>query len=197
MTANLGLAHDGSISVLLGTAGGFEAPRVFNAGASLFALSVADFDNDSHADVVAGLWDCSVTFLRGDGTGTFAVTPDLPVPFVNEARVMVAADFDQDGDLDIAGAGIEGDMVTLENRTTTAQSWLKQPYAAPGVNVYGAYRISLANLNNDKDPDLIIGTGRGVLRFLEAWACCSSHCRWIMNSATGVSYAVSDVLTVD
>ncbi len=170
VTANLGVEHDGSISVIPGMpGGGFGPPRVFSAGASLFAFSLADFNNDTHLDVVAGLWDCRAKFFYGAGNGDFAAAGEPPVPFVNESRTMVTLDFDQDGDVDIAGAGIEGDMVTLENnldgRVLLQPKWIKRWYPAPGHQVYGAYRIGVADLNDDSDPDLLVGAGNGMLLF--------------------------------
>lgn len=90
VTANLGKGGAGSISVLLAKSdGGFETPRTFNASGALFAISVADFDNDGNMDVVAGRFDCHVEFLNGDGKGNFIAALTPPVPFVNESRVMV------------------------------------------------------------------------------------------------------------
>ena len=160
VTANLG--GSGSISVILAKPDGtWETPRTFSSGGGMFAVSVADFDKDGNLDVVAGLFDCRVAFFLGDGTGNF--TSAYFVTFAYESRVMVTGDFDQDGDTDIAGAGYSGDMVTLENRgAATAAGWRKVVHPAPS-GAYGTHRIGLSSINGDSDPDLVIGTGSGVL----------------------------------
>ena len=115
----------GSITILLGTADGFGPPRVFRGGA-MFAISVADFDRDGNDGRGRGSLGLQDHVLPGRRTGQGDVEPayEVPVPFVNESRVMVTRDFDGDGDLDIAGAGYDGDMVVLENRgAATAASW--------------------------------------------------------------------------
>jgi hypothetical protein len=204
VTANLGVGHAGSISVAAGVdGGGFAPPQVIKAGASLFAIAVADFNNDNHPDVVAGLWDCRAKFFYGTGDGEFAAAPEPPVPFVNESRTMVTRDFDQDGDVDIAGAGIEGDLVTLENnldgRVASQPKWIRRPYPAPGHQVYGAYRIGVANLNDDGDPDLLVGAGYGMLLFegLPGMGFRPVPAEEAGDASLGVPYPVSDVFIAD
>ena len=199
VTANLGWQNGGSVSVLLGKVdGGFESPRTFSSGSTtsggVFAISLADFNNDGHKDIVAGLFDCRVSFLFGDGAGNF--TAAYNVTFAYESRVMVTGDFDQDGDTDVAGAGNAGDMVTLENRgAATAASWLKRVYAAPGGRAYGTYRIGLSYLNADTDPDLMLGTGSGVVIYKGAPGMTFTHT--LEFDSADPSFSVSDFLSTD
>ena len=197
ITANLGVANTGSISVLLGRTGrGFQTARVFGASDKLFAISVADFDNDGNPDIAAGLWDCRISFFRGAGDGSFA-SHALPVPFVNESRVMVTRDFDQDGDIDIAGAGYDGDMVTLENRAAFGTGgWFRRYYPPPQRNVeYGADRIGPSYVNGDQDADLIIGTLRGIILYRAGPGMAFTLVPPAQTS--GINLAVSDVFTAD
>jgi hypothetical protein len=195
LSANLGWqSNSGSISVLLANADGtFAPPRTFNGGGSMFALAVADFDGDGNQDVAAGLFDCRVAFFRGDGAGNF--TQSYFVMFVYESRVMVTGDFDQDGDMDIAGAGNAGDMVTLENRgAANTAGWVKQVYDAPGSSSYGTYRITLTRVNFDADPDLVIGTGNGAAVYLGGPG---MNFEFTPSLSSSVSFSVSDVLLED
>jgi hypothetical protein len=195
LSANLGWQSSaGSISVLLANADGtFAAPRTFNGGGGMFAIAVADFDGDGNQDVAAGLFDCRVAFFQGDGTGNF--TQSYDVMFVYESRVMVTGDFDQDGDMDIAGAGNAGDVVTLENRgAANAAGWVKQLYSAPGSRSYGTYRITLTRVNSDTDPDLVIGTGDGAAVYLGGPGMSFEFTPALSSS---VNFSVSDVLLED
>ena len=49
---------------------------------------------------------------------------------MHETPDMVTADFDDDGDIDMAGVGFEGDIVILENRNglVDESSLLRHPY---------------------------------------------------------------------
>ncbi len=194
LTANLGWGGNGSISVLLAKPdGAWETPRTFPSGGGMFAISVADFDSDGYQDVVAGLFDCRVAFFRGDGTGNFTST--YTVTFAYESRVMVTGDFDQDGDIDIAGAGYQGDMVTLENRgAATTADWIKRTYAAPGGGSYGTERIAITFVNLDSDPDLIIGTGQGVAVYTGT---AGMGFVYAPDLSLNVTFSVSDVFTRD
>jgi hypothetical protein len=62
------------ISVSFGDgAGGFEPARVYRAQSGMFGLAVADFNGDSHPDVVVASQDTDSVFLfLNDGTGRFA-----------------------------------------------------------------------------------------------------------------------------
>ena len=195
LSANLGWdSANGSISVLLAKPDGtFEPPRLFSSGGSLFAIAVADFDGDGHQDVAAGLFDCRVAFFRGDGTGRF--TPAYTVTFVYESRVMITGDFDQDGDIDLAGAGNAGDVAVLENRgAATAGGWTRSLYAPPSGRSYGTYRITLDQLNSDADPDLIVGTGQGTTVYLGG---AGMSFEFDPDLSRSVHFSVSDVVLND
>lgn len=62
------------ISVSFGDgAGGFEPARVYRAQSGMFGLAVADFNGDSHPDIVVASQDTDSVFLfLNDGTGRFA-----------------------------------------------------------------------------------------------------------------------------
>lgn len=173
VTANLGQngVEGGSVSVRLGTGSGSFGPETryvlpTTTGGSLFALVAADFDNDSNIDLAAGFYDCRIAFYRGNGSGGFTLT--RTDRFTYESRVMVTGDFDQDGDTDIAGAGYAGDVVVIENTGDlfTGSTLTRYDYPPPGSNKYGTRDIVAGDVNNDGDPDLIIGSGSGAMLFL-------------------------------
>ncbi len=168
ISVNLGRpGHQGSISVKVSRPdGGFETSNIMASSSNgLFAIQIGHFDADAHLDLVVGLFDCQVVFYQGDGLGGFRVTQS--VPFVYESRVMVADDIDQDGDTDLLGAGMAGDVIVLENKGTFHSG----PYGRtvippPNAKYYGSERISSTHLNGDEDPDLIVGTANGCMVLL-------------------------------
>ncbi|MGI9244309.1 MAG: FG-GAP repeat domain-containing protein, partial [Verrucomicrobiales bacterium] len=113
------LARPGSISVRLGRSDGtFEPEQKFylpssTGGGSLLSIISVDLDGDGILDLASGYSDCRLSFFRGHGDGTFTHVQDHN--FVHEPLDMVVGDFDEDGDLDIAGVGFESDIAIVEN----------------------------------------------------------------------------------
>lgn len=173
VSANLGRysLETGSISVRLGDGQGAFGPeqRFYlpaEATGSLFALVGADFDNDGDIDLAAGFFDCRLAFFENTGGGQFRFTKSHR--FVYESRVMTVGDFDQDGDTDLAGAGYAGDVVVIENEGNllTTSELKRTDYKATSGKKFGTRDIVTADVNNDGDLDLLVGSGDGVMMFL-------------------------------
>jgi hypothetical protein len=173
VTANLGRGgqEPGSVSLRLGDGeGGFgpEQRYTLPSGTSgnLFALVAADFDGDGDIDLAAGFFDCRLAFFENIGGGKFEFTRSHQ--FVYEARVMVAGDFDGDGDIDLAGAGYAGDVVVIENVGELLHSpgLVRKDYPASSSRKFGTRDIVAADVNNDGDLDLLVGSGDGTMLFL-------------------------------
>ena len=93
-----------TVGVLLGNGdGSFHEGGSFLVGVNPFAVSVGDFNEDGHLDVVAANGgSTNVSLLLGDGAGGFS-----PAVLVNVGAVPVGlavADIDGDGHLDLATA---------------------------------------------------------------------------------------------
>jgi hypothetical protein len=176
--ANLGYnsVEYGSISIRLGTSQGTFLPEQRfslppSEAGNLFALVAADFDNDGDIDLAAGTFDCRLAFFENISTPTqtqFRFTKTHR--FVYESRVMVAGDFDKDGDIDLAGAGYAGDVVVIENRgdLLTTSTLTRTDYRRTSEGKFGTRDIVATDVNNDGDLDLLVGSGSGVMVFYGA-----------------------------
>lgn len=99
------------VSVLLQDAtrpGQFRTPQVFDAGGDVYEVALGDFDGDGHTDIVASddlATSSGLVLLRQDpaSPGRFLAPQRLAVG--HPTFQVVAADFDDDGRLDLAAAG--------------------------------------------------------------------------------------------
>jgi len=179
VTANLGDdGTPGTISILLGN--GLGALGAYSTvtipvptnqpPARLLAVKAADFDGDGDADLVASFADSRIAFFRGNGNGTFVPAADYSngfPTFVFATRQFAAGDFDQDGDLDLAGVSFFGEVGVLVNETSLMSQTVLSPvvHSAPELDTHLWYRareIRIQDLNHDNDPDLVIGLDAGI-----------------------------------
>ena len=182
VTANLGDAGAaGTISILIGDgAGRFGAYSTValpvaqgQPSARLLAVKAADFDGDGDADLVVSFADNRIAFFRGRGDGAFLPGADYSngyPGFVFETRQFAAGDFDQDGDVDLAGVGFYGELGVVANDGQLISKTIFSParFGAPELDTHLWYRareIRLEHLNGDNDPDIVIGLDAGVAVF--------------------------------
>ncbi|HEU4891732.1 MAG TPA: FG-GAP-like repeat-containing protein [Vicinamibacterales bacterium] len=97
--------NSGGVDVFLNDgAGGFAAPR-FTSVSSPWVHVVADFNGDTHPDVITAsesntpVHSISLRLLTNDGTGTLTLVPGFSLPFEG---TLTAVDIDRDGDQDLA-----------------------------------------------------------------------------------------------
>ena len=104
-----------SVAIFLGTGGGaFSLPTTVNVGAEPDDLVTGDFDLDGDLDIAV----CdkvsptgSVRILGNNGLGVFSAVGGVSVG--DKPTSIVAADFDRDGDLDLAVANDLSDNVMI------------------------------------------------------------------------------------
>ncbi|HKM48788.1 MAG TPA: VCBS repeat-containing protein [Terriglobales bacterium] len=123
------------------------------------AIAVGDFNNDGNLDyVVASLNSAIATIMLGSGNGTFTAVTTGGAPYsVNpNPEGAVVADFNGDGNLDIAFANSAGNGVTilLGNGDGTFT-----PAANPAVSFAAA--IAVGDFNGDGIPDLAVSNNNG------------------------------------
>ena len=99
-----------AVYILLGNGDGtFQQPITIAVGDEPDAIIAGDFNNDGKLDLaIANYGDNTVTLLLGNGDGTFTQASGSPYVVVNGAYTLAAADFNGDGKLDLAVAGLNG-----------------------------------------------------------------------------------------
>lgn len=126
-------------------AGTFGAASVVMTGA--FAQPViGDFDRDGRNDV-AGVAGGRVTFLRGNGDGTFQAA--VPSAAATAPIQLLAADLDGDGKLDLLGGALSIYPGTGDGRFTVGPSF-------PGLVTDDQGGLAVADFNQDGRLDVVV-----------------------------------------
>jgi hypothetical protein len=165
-----------SATVLIGKKGGIARTTVVQAGINPINLVTGDVNNDGHTDLV--VTNGGSSFLSGDGTlsiilgngdGTFQPTSTVkiiqppPANFARNPRYVAAADFNNDGNLDLVACtdDAEGPSMLLGDG--------KGGFAAPlQINLgQDCLQVEAADLNRDGKQDLVIRVSPGPFQLPE------------------------------
>ena len=144
----------GNVAILLNSTGNgtFAAATYTTVSGTLTGIASGDFNNDGHLDLaVSDSFNNNVHVLTGNGTGTFSVYGSYSAGTGTKPSGIVAADFNNDGNLDVAttNAGNNTATVLTGNGTgflavQTAQATGTDPIA-----------IVVADVNSDGNPDVV------------------------------------------
>jgi hypothetical protein len=156
----------GSLTVALGTAGGFAAPVTtpITAGFQASSVVAADLNGDGKLDLAFSSANAgTVAVMLGNGDGTFAAATTVTVHAGDALTDLVAADLDADGDLDLAvldqTTGQVSILLNAGNGTFGAATDF-------GVGA-DAQAIVAADFNRDGKLDLAVALGTtGRVRIL-------------------------------
>ncbi len=131
------------------------------------AVATADFNRDGNLDiVVANSGSNNLTVLMGNGKGSFRLASGSPVPAGRKPHHVTAADWNGDGNMDLATAPHDGGSdVTLflgNGRGGFARE-PGSPISSVAVSEPHTHAVIAANANRDDHPDLLVvnaGTNR-------------------------------------
>jgi hypothetical protein len=183
------LGADGTITVLLGNGDGtFSAPLATVTGLARVNGSMAsnDLNHDGVEDLAVSSPDGTIAVLLGRGDGTFTISSF--VSGASDLRAIESADFDGDGNVDLAVLTCcsdlfeTGDLQILHGHGDGTFG----PLTEVG-RVSGPLAVTAADLNNDGHPDLLV-----------AFSGCHTPCRGMdifLNRGDG-TFSISSLDTV-
>jgi uncharacterized protein (TIGR03437 family) len=151
-------ADQGGVYLLAGNGDGtFQKAVVYPAGANPSAIAMGDFNRDGNPDLAVlsnttASGASQLVVLLGSGGGTFTALP--PMMIAAGAQAIAAADFNNDGTLDVAvtdGFGANSGVGLMAgNGDGTFQGEVFLPAGPLPVG------IAVADFNRDNRPDLAI-----------------------------------------
>jgi hypothetical protein len=147
---------DSNVTVLLGQGDGTFTPASgspFGVPLYPFGMAVGDFNRDGNADLAipSGTFN-NVTVLLGNGSGGFTPASGSPITVGNGPFLVAVADFNGDGNADIAAIGQDQNVVVLLGNGQGGFTTAANPAS---VGDY-PYAVATADFNGDGKADLAV-----------------------------------------
>jgi hypothetical protein len=179
------------VAVLRGNGDGTLAPRTTVVGIGGTAPLLTDVNNDGALDILVYNQSSSgVHIARGNGNGTFQPPTLLGVPNVSTGYIVAAADFNDDGNVDLAAprASVNQTNVYLGDGTG---GFIAGPVVSAGT---GPVAAATGDFNGDGKIDLVVAnsSSANVSLFLNT----SSIAPRFLAQPTGGTFASDSDLTL-
>ena len=143
----------GAVSILLGTGtGSFITSNTLPAEINQLAIAIGDFNNDNILDFATAVTNNVVSIFLGTGSGDFVGPTNFVTGSVSSVPFdVVTADFNGDGNLDLAIADANNGAVILLG-TGVGTFGAPTSYPAGGFS----NNVAIADLNGDGKLDLVL-----------------------------------------
>lgn len=142
--------------------GAFTSQIDFPAATSATAVSLGDIDGNGLSDAVFAInvFPAPALQVHMNSAGTFAIAPGL-LSGSNQAYVQLLADLDSDGDPDfVQGLGANAPHPSVSIRTNNwPAAFTPSAVSVPSAGAEFAASIAAADVDQDGDLDLLVGTG--------------------------------------
>jgi VCBS repeat protein len=167
---------DNGYSVLLGNGDGTFQPPLFSNIGAVFSMVVGDVNNDHKPDLIlqpgsSAATGSSALVLLGNGDGTFK----SPVSYFDAGlSTLVVADFNGDGNPDIAAGGLISNSAQTGILFGNGDGTFQNIVFPASLNGFAA--LFTADFNTDGKPDLLsgssvaLGNGDGTFTILSSFS---------------------------
>ena len=148
----------GDVTILRNNGSGNFTERASSpedAGDTPLSIATADLDGDLDRDLAIGnSGSGDVTIHLNNGSGNFTERASSPEAAGDNPNSVVAADFEDDGDQDLAVAnGGSGDLTVLENN---GSGNFTEPATSPETAGGNPTSVAALDFDADLDPDLAV-----------------------------------------
>jgi hypothetical protein len=116
-------------------------------------VTVSDFNGDGNVDIVtSNSGSSTISLLFGSASGSFPTATSIPVTDATNMGGIVTADFDRDGDQDVATLNRGSLNISVLSGNGSGGFVSAGSYPTAGTTPSG---IAVADLNGDGSPDLV------------------------------------------
>jgi Calx-beta domain-containing protein/VCBS repeat protein len=163
---------DGAVSVLLGNGdGSFQSPRYsfwntgYWDGEAIYDIAVHDLNADGNLDLAVSLQG-HIYVLMGHGQGYFGLSTTFRTSSCSTAPSVVAADFNRDGQADLAWSN--WDTAVVDVALNNGQGCFQPVQSYATANQF--WELTVADSNGDGNLDLVsednvlLGNGDGTFQ---------------------------------